>query len=74
MRINRFTRNILFDEKIGGTIHVAIGRAYKECGGRNRSAVHWDFIKTMQPGRILVDGEVIQENGQFLWKNIRRIR
>ncbi|MEM2942353.1 MAG: aminopeptidase [Candidatus Bathyarchaeia archaeon] len=73
MKINRFTRNILFDEKIGGTIHLAIGRAYRECGGRNKSAVHWDFIKTMNPGRIVVDGTVIQENGRFLWNRIARL-
>ena len=74
MRIKRFTRNILFDEKIGGTIHLAIGRAYKECGGRNRSAVHWDMIKTMKPGRIIVDDMVMQENGRFLWSNVTRMR
>lgn len=73
MKINRFTRNILFDEKIGGTIHMAIGRAYKECKGRNKSAVHWDFIKTMKPGRIVVDGTVIQENGRFLWDGVARL-
>ena len=73
MKINRFTRNILFDEKIGGTVHLAIGRAYKECGGRNRSAIHWDMIKTMNPGRIIVDDTVIQKNGRFLWNNISRI-
>jgi len=74
MKISRFTWNILFDEKIGGTIHMAIGRAYKECRGRNKSAIHWDFIKTMKPGRIVVDGTVIQENGRFLWNNISRVR
>ncbi|MEM2982451.1 MAG: aminopeptidase [Candidatus Bathyarchaeia archaeon] len=72
MRINRFTRNILFDEKIGGTIHLAIGRAYRECRGRNVSAIHWDMIKTMKPGRIVVDGKVIQEDGRFIWDRISR--
>jgi aminopeptidase len=72
MKINRYTKNILFDEKIGGTIHLAIGRAYKECKGRNKSAIHWDFIKTMKPGRIIVNGTVIQENGRFLWKQISK--
>jgi len=66
--IRRFTRNILFDEKIGDTIHLALGNAYKECGGVNRSAVHWDIIKTMKPGRILLDGEVLQEDGKFSWE------
>ena len=66
--IRRFTKNILFDEKIGDTIHLALGNAYKECGGVNRSAVHWDIIKTMKPGRILLDGEVLQEDGRFRWE------
>lgn len=66
--INKFTKNILFDEKIGDTIHLAIGRAYKECGGINESAIHWDMIKTMKPGRIIMDGSVIQENGRFFWE------
>jgi aminopeptidase len=70
MNIRRFTRNILLDEKIGGTIHLAIGRAYKECRSRNRSAVHWDMIKTMKPGRIIVDGTIVQNNGRFLWNYI----
>lgn len=73
MRIKKFTKNILFDEKIGGTIHLAIGRAYKECKGINRSAIHWDMIKTMKPGRIIVDGAIIQQNGKFLWNNISKL-
>jgi aminopeptidase len=66
--IKKYTKNILFDEKIGDTIHLAIGRAYKECGGINESAIHWDMIKTMKPGRIVMDGSVIQENGRFFWE------
>jgi len=66
--IRRFTRNILFDEKIGDTIHLALGNAYKECGGVNKSAVHWDIIKTMKPGRILLDGKVLQKDGKFSWE------
>jgi aminopeptidase len=73
MKIKKFTKNILFDEKIGGTIHLAIGRAYKECKGINRSAIHWDMIKTMKPGRIIVDGAIIQQNGKFLWNNISKL-
>jgi aminopeptidase len=73
MKIKKFTKNILFDEKIGGTIHLAIGRAYKECKGINKSAIHWDMIKTMKPGRIIVDGAVIQQNGKFLWNNISKL-
>ena len=65
--INRFTKNILFDEKIGGTIHLAIGQSYLQTGGKNTSAVHWDMIADMRTGgEILVDGEKIYENGQFL--------
>lgn len=64
--IQRFTSNILFDEKIGGTIHMAIGNAYPETGGKNRSAVHWDMICDMrEDSQILVDGELFYENGQF---------
>lgn len=64
--ITRFSRSILFDEKIGGTIHLALGRAYEESGGTNQSAVHWDMIKDLRrEGRIELDGRVVQENGQF---------
>jgi aminopeptidase len=65
--INKFTGNILFDEKISETIHLAIGFAYEECGGINKSAIHWDFIKNMKPGEIIIDGKKIQENGIFVW-------
>lgn len=64
--IQRFSRNILFDEKIGGTIHLALGRAYEEAGGTNQSAIHWDMIKDLRrQGRIELDGLVVQENGAF---------
>lgn len=66
--INRFTKSILFDEKMAGTIHLAIGNAYAECGGVNKSAVHWDMIKTMKPGKIVMDGEPVQVDGKFLWE------
>ncbi len=66
--ITLFTKNILFDEKMAETIHLAIGNAYKECGGTNESAIHWDMIKTMKPGKILTDGKAIQENGKFNWE------
>jgi aminopeptidase len=68
--ITRFTKNILFDEKIGGTIHLALGRAYKECRGTNDSAIHWDMIKSMRGGEILLDDRVIQKDGQFDWKTL----
>lgn len=66
-KINKFTKNLLFDEKIGGTIHLALGSAYKENGGGNDSAIHWDIVKDMKKARIILDGKVIQENGK--WKN-----
>jgi aminopeptidase len=67
-RIDRFTKSILFDEKIGGSVHFALGRAYKdECGGGNDSAIHWDMILDLKEGgEIVVDGETIQRNGRFL--------
>lgn len=65
--IDRFCYDILYDEKIGGTIHIALGRAYKECGGVNQSALHWDIIKDLrQEGAIYLDGRKVFENGQFL--------
>lgn len=63
--INRFTGNILFDEKIGGTLHMAVGSGYPETGSKNQSAVHWDMICDMHEGEIVVDGDVLYKNGQF---------
>jgi len=61
------SRNILFDEKIGGTVHVALGNGYPETGGTNVSAVHWDLIKDLRTGgQVLLDGEVFQQDGQFV--------
>lgn len=65
-KINKFTKNLLFDEKINGTIHLALGAAYKENGGGNDSAIHWDIVKDMRKAKIVVDGKIIQENGK--WK------
>lgn len=65
--IQRMTKNILFDEKIGGTIHLAIGQSYLQTGGKNESAVHWDMITDMtQGGEIWADGEMIYRDGKFL--------
>lgn len=65
--IDRFTKNILFDEKIGGTIHLALGNSYPETGGKNRSALHWDMIKDLRDGgEIWVDGKLFQKNGKFV--------
>jgi len=64
--INRFTGNILFDEKIGGTLHMALGNSYPETGGVNHSAIHWDMICDMrQDSEIVVDGELLYKNGKF---------
>ncbi len=64
--IQRATKQILFDEKIGGTVHLALGQSYKESGGKNESAIHWDMICDLrQGGAIYLDGEVFQENGRF---------
>lgn len=63
-QIQRFTKNILFDEKIGGTMHLAIGSGYPETGSRNRSSVHWDFICDLRhDSEIRVDGELFYQNG-----------
>lgn len=65
--IQRATKNILFDEKIGGTIHMAVGQSYIQTGGKNKSSVHWDMISDMkQGGQIYADGKLIYENGKFL--------
>lgn len=66
-RIQEVTGNILFDEKIGGSIHMALGASYPETGGKNVSGLHWDLIKNMkQGGQIFVDDVLIYENGQFI--------
>jgi aminopeptidase len=66
--IDRFTRNILFDEKIGGTFHIALGAGYPETGSLNTSIIHWDFICDMRDNsEILVDGVVVYRNGQFIF-------
>ena len=61
------TGNILFDEKIGGSIHMAVGASYPDTGGKNVSGLHWDLIKNMKNGgQIYADDELIYENGKFL--------
>jgi aminopeptidase len=64
--IDRFTKEILLDEKIGGTVHLAVGMSYPETGGQNDSAVHWDMVCDLRRGgRITVDGEPLQVDGKF---------
>jgi aminopeptidase len=65
--INKFTGSILFDEKIGGTIHMAIGKGYPETGSKNVSGVHWDMICDMrEDSEIHVDGDLFYKNGAFV--------
>jgi len=65
--ITRFTKNMLFDEKMGGTVHMALGNSYPESGGLNKSAVHWDLLKDMKKdGEIYADGKLLYKNGNFL--------
>lgn len=65
--ITRYTKNTLFDEKIGGTFHLAVGAAYPESGGKNKSAVHWDMVCDLRQGGVIaVDGKVISRSGKFL--------
>jgi aminopeptidase len=62
--IQRFTKNMLFDEKLGGTIHLAVGASYPETGGKNDSGLHWDMLCDMAQSEIIVDGEVFYRNGK----------
>jgi aminopeptidase len=60
-------RNVLYDEKMAGTVHLALGRSYTHIGGKNMSGLHWDLVKDLRNGgRIELDGEVVQENGAWL--------
>ena len=65
--IDRFTRDILFDEKIGGTLHFALGSSFKQLGGRNDSGLHWDMICDLRhDGEVYADGELVWKAGRFL--------
>ena len=65
--INRFTRNILFDEKIGGSFHVALGAGYPETGSKNTSSIHWDMICDMRTdSQMVVEGEEVYRDGKFI--------
>ena len=66
--VDRITKNILFDEKIGGSIHMALGAGYPKTGSVNKSAIHWDLITDMQDGgEIIVDGETFYKDGSFVF-------
>ena len=56
----------MFDEKITGTIHLALGMAYKENGGGNDSAIHWDIVKDMKKSKIILDNKIVQDKG--VWR------
>ncbi len=66
--IQRFTKNMLFDEKMGGTVHLALGAGYPETGSKNESSIHWDILKDMKSpeSKILLDGEMIYKEGKWL--------
>lgn len=66
-QIDRAIKNILFDEKIGGSFHLAVGSSYPDTGGVNKSAIHWDMICDLkQDSEILVDGELVYRDGRFV--------
>jgi aminopeptidase len=65
--IQRYMKNVAFDEKIDGTVHLAVGNSYSFTGGTNISAVHWDLVKDLRgEGRLYADGRVVQQDGQWL--------
>ena len=65
--ITRYLNNTLFDEKMDGTVHLALGNSYTDLGGTNVSAIHWDIVKDLRDnGRIELDGVTVQENGRWL--------
>jgi aminopeptidase len=65
--IQQFTREILFDEKIGGSFHMALGAGYPETGSKNESAIHWDMVCDLrQGGEIWVDGQLLYRDGKFV--------
>jgi len=74
-QLKGFTKNTFFDEKIGGTFHIAVGAGYPESGNRNESALHWDMVCDLRPGgafpgspggSLHADGELIQQDGRFV--------
>ncbi len=68
--VQKFTRNLLFDEKIGGTCHLALGKGYPETGSKNTSGLHWDMVCDLREGgEVFADGKLIQKNGRFVDKS-----
>jgi aminopeptidase len=64
--VRQFSKNVLFDEKIGGTMHMALGMSYPETGGVNKSAIHWDIVCDLREGKVYADGELCYEAGKFI--------
>jgi aminopeptidase len=65
--ITRPMHHVLFDEKIDGSVHLALGQSYEKVGGKNESSIHWDIVKDLREGgRIELDGKPVQENGRWL--------
>jgi aminopeptidase len=64
--ITRFTKNMLFDEKMGFTMHMALGRSILMSGGKNHSSIHWDILKDMKKGEIYADKQLVYEKGRFI--------
>jgi aminopeptidase len=64
--VDRHTRNVLFDEKMAGTMHCALGQSYPATGGLNASSIHWDMVADLRHGRVTVDGDLFYEDGRFV--------
>jgi aminopeptidase len=65
--ISRGIKNILFDEKIGGSVHMALGASYPDTGAKNQSALHWDMICDLRSGgEVRVDGQIFNKDGHFV--------
>jgi aminopeptidase len=65
--ITRHLRNVLFDEKMAGTVHLALGQGFPRIGGRNESALHWDLVKDLRHGgELWADGDLVQRDGDWL--------
>ena len=66
--VKKYTKNTLFDEKIGGTIHIAVGSGYPETGSKNKSSLHWDMMCDLRKnGEVYADGELIYKKGKFIF-------
>jgi aminopeptidase len=64
--IQHFTKNMLFNEKVGGTIHLAVGAGYPETDSKNESGIHWDMLCDMKASEVTVDGKLFYKDGQFV--------